>query len=260
MSELSPAGLIARLRPRIDGSLLALDFDGTLAPIVADPQASRPLPGTAAALTALAAHGARIALVTGRDAATAVRLSGLADVPGLVVAGLYGAEVWRDATLTAPPEPAALTTLRERLPAAVAGEPGLWIEDKRLSLVVHARRAADPDAALAAVAPEVRRLAGELGFEAHPGRSVLELRLPGYDKAGAVRRLLDQAAPSAVLYVGDDVGDLPAFGLVRDLRAAGTEAWSVCATSEEAPDVAAAADVAVDGPAGVLALLRELAG
>ena len=251
--------LAERLRPLLDGALVALDFDGTLAPIVADPQAARPLPGAGAAVTALARRGARIAVVTGRDAATAVWLSGLQDVPGLVVAGLYGAEVWRAGTLDTPPEPPELAALRASLPAAVAAEPALWIEDKRLSLVVHARRAADPEAALAAVTSQVQRLADDLGLEAHPGRNVLELRLPGFDKAGAVRRLLDAAAPTAVLYAGDDVGDLPAFALMRDLRAAGTPAWGVCAASDEAPDVAAAADLAVDGPAGVLALLLALA-
>jgi trehalose 6-phosphate phosphatase len=149
--------------------------------------------------------------------------------------------------------------LRERLPDAVAAHPALWIEDKQLSLVVHARRAADPDAALADVAPAVTALAGELGFETHAGRNVLELRLPGYDKAGAVRRLLDGGTPAAALYAGDDVGDLPAFALLRELREAGLPAWSVCAASDEAPEVAAAADVTVDGPHGVLAMLQALA-
>jgi trehalose 6-phosphate phosphatase len=259
VSDLTVDLLVDRLRPLLAGALLALDFDGTLAPIVADPQASRPLPGTAGALRALAGRGVRVAVVTGRDAATAVRLSGLQEIPGLVVAGLYGAELWRDGTLQAPPEPAAMAALRARLPDAVAAAPGLWVEDKRLSLVVHARRAADPAAALAAVTPDVQRLAGELGFETHPGRNVLELRLPGYDKAAAVRRLLGEAGATAVLYVGDDVGDLPAFALVRDLRAAGTPAWSVCAASDEAPAVAAAADLTVDGPPGVLSLLQALA-
>ena len=260
MPDLTPTVLAERLRPLLDGALVALDFDGTLAPIVADPQAARPLPGTEAAVTALTRRGARVAVVTGRDAATAVRLSGLQGVPGLVVAGLYGAEVWRAGALDAPPEPPELAAMRASLPGTVAAEPALWIEDKRLSLVVHARRAADPDAALAAVIPQVQRLAADLGLEVHPGRNVLELRLPGFDKAGAVRRLLDTAAPTAVLYAGDDVGDLPAFALMRELRAAGTPAWSVCAASDEAPGVAAAADLAVEGPPGVLALLQALAG
>ena len=259
MPDLTRPELLQRLRPLLSGALVALDFDGTLAPIVADPQCSGPLAGTREALDALAGRGARLAVVTGRDAATAVRLSGLADVAGLVVAGLYGAEVWRGGVLHAAPEPAALGALRDRLPAALAAQPQLWVEDKRLSLVVHARRAADPDAALAAVAPAVGALAAELGLQAHPGRHVLEVRLPGYDKAGAVQRLVDEAAPPAALYAGDDVGDLPAFALMRALREAGTPAWGVCAASDEAPDVAAAADLAVDGPAGVLALLQDLA-
>ncbi|TAM82327.1 MAG: trehalose-phosphatase [Jatrophihabitans sp.] len=258
--DLTPAQLARRLRPLLAGALVALDFDGTLAPLVADPQASRPLPGTAALLARLAERGARVAVVTGRDAATAVRLSGLAGVPGLVVAGLYGAELWRAGELTGAAAPAPIATLRARLPATVAADPALWIEDKGLSLVVHARRAADPDGALAVVEPAVTQLAAALGLEVHHGRAVLEVRLPGYDKARALRRLLEQAdePASAVLYAGDDVGDLPAFDLVRRLRAGGLPAWGVCAASAEAPDVAAAADLAVDGPAGVQDLLRRL--
>ena len=110
--------------------------------------------------------------------------------------------------------------LRERLPAAVAGgDPQLWIEDKRLSLVVHARRAADPRAALAEVAAPVTALGRELGLDVHPGSGVLELRLPGFDKAGAVARLAE--GRSAVLFLGDDLGDLPALEHARALRADG---------------------------------------
>ena len=89
----------------LPGALVALDFDGTLAPIVADPTASRPVAGAIEALSALAGAGAQIAVITGRDAATAVGLGGFDTVPGLVVAGLYGAETWHDGELSAPDEP-----------------------------------------------------------------------------------------------------------------------------------------------------------
>jgi trehalose 6-phosphate phosphatase len=61
-----------------------------------------------------------------------------------------------------------------------------------------------------------------------------------------------------VLFVGDDVGDLPAFAAVAELREQGTPAWSVAAVSQEAPEVARAADIRVEGPAGVVALLQSL--
>ncbi|MBN9619387.1 MAG: trehalose-phosphatase, partial [Actinobacteria bacterium] len=140
--------LIDALRPRLDGALIATDFDGTLAPLVPDPEASRPVPGAVDALVALAGKGARIAVVTGREAAVAVRLGGLDAVPGIVVAGLYGVQTWSAGILHSPESPPVVDALRARLPEALDGaDPDVWIEDKGLSLVVHARRAADPPAA-----------------------------------------------------------------------------------------------------------------
>ncbi|MDQ2796586.1 MAG: trehalose-phosphatase, partial [Actinomycetota bacterium] len=217
-------------------------------------------PGAIEALTALSGRGARIAVVTGRDVATVLRLGGLDSVPGLVVAGLYGLETWRDGELSSPETPPVIEALRERLPVTVAGaDPAIWIEDKRLSLVVHARRAADPESALAAVRPGVSALADELGFELHPGSGVLELRLPGSDKGAAIARLVKEFAPSAVLYLGDDLGDLPAFELMRQLRGAGTPAWGVAVTSSGVPEVAAAGDVVLPDAAAAVLLLAALA-
>jgi trehalose 6-phosphate phosphatase len=253
--------LVSDLRRRMPDVLVALDFDGTLAPLVTDPQTSRPVDGTVETLRALAGTGAQIAIVTGRDAGTAVRLGGLADVPGIVVAGLYGIETWQDGSLVTPDTPDAIERLRKRLPELLAGDgahPDLWIEDKRLSLVVHARRAANPGAALATVRDDVTELAGELGLEVHPGRDVLELRLPGYDKAAALQRLAADRA--GVLYVGDDLGDLPAFAEIRQMRAAGRTAYGIGVLSSGVDGIAEAADVHVADPAAAVALLRALAG
>ena len=134
----------------------------------------------------------------------------------------------------------------------------MWIEDKRLSLVVHGRLATDPERALDPLRDAVAALGTELGLEVHRGRGVIELRLAGYDKGGALLRLVDQVAPGAVLFIGDDVGDLPAFAAVATLRQRGLPAWSVAAVSAEVPDVADAADIRVAGPAGVARLLSGL--
>ena len=77
-------------------SLFALDYDGTLAPIVSRPEDGRPAGGAPEVLTALASSGATIALVTGRDAAALLRVSGLAKVPRLRIYALYGAQRWCD--------------------------------------------------------------------------------------------------------------------------------------------------------------------
>lgn len=253
------AQLIAELRPHLSGALVATDFDGTLAPLVPDPETSRPVAGAVSALHELAERGAQVAVITGRDARTVLRLGGsLADVPGLVVAGLYGAETWTAGELQTLDTPAQMEQLRARLPAVLDGaDPAVWIEDKRLSLVVHTRRAADPEGELTRLRDAVGRLAGELGLEMHPGADVLEVRLPGYDKAGALARLADRR--TAVLYLGDDRGDLPAFDQIRRLRRAGMSAYSVAVRSSRVAEVDGAADVAVSDPVAVVRLLGELA-
>jgi trehalose 6-phosphate phosphatase len=253
------AELIVALRPHLAGALIATDFDGTLAPLVPDPDESRTADGAIGALTALADAGVQIAVITGRDARTVVRLGGFDAVPGVIVAGLYGMETWTGGELTSPPTPPAIEQLRAQLPEVVeAGDPALWIEDKRLSLVVHARRAADPDAALAERAPAITALAEHLGFEAHPGSGVLELRLPGFDKAGALARLAD--GHDTVLYLGDDLGDLPAFAEIRRMREARIRAYCVGVMSSGAHGVGDACDVGVRDPAAAVALLAELTG
>lgn len=252
---------LAAIRAALAGALVALDFDGTLAPIVPDPSTSRPVPGAVDLLSALADAGARVAVITGREATTAVQLGGLERIPGLVVAGVYGAQWWRAGELSAAEDAEALHVLRERLPgllSASGADPKVWIEDKTISLVVHTRVAADPAAELALLTGPLGALAAELALEAHSGRDVIELRLPGYDKARALRRLLTEKVPTAVLFAGDDVGDLPAFGLVAELRAEGWSAASIAVDNSEAPRVAEAATVHVADPAGLVELLRGL--
>jgi trehalose 6-phosphate phosphatase len=244
------------------GALVALDYDGVLAPIVPDPDAAVPAPGALDALRRLAARVGTLAVVTGRPAAQVVALGGLDAVPGLLVEGQYGAERWVAGELTTPADPPAVLAAKAELPAVLAGagaDPGVWVEDKRLALVVHARRTADPDAELARLGPALAKLADRVGLETHPGKMVLELRPPGFDKGGVLRRLAAAAGPSAVLFAGDDLGDLPGFAAVEELRAAGTPGLTVASASPEAAAVAERADVAVDGPPGVVALLTRLA-
>jgi len=235
------------------GLLVATDFDGTLAPIVADPELSRPVAGAVSTLATLVARGARVAVVTGRDAATAVRLGGLDAVPGIEVLGLYGLERWHGGRLERPAEPEAIRRLRAALPSGLgAADDGVWVEDKGLSLVVHTRTAQDPGAVQDRLRERARRLAEHLGLELHDGRFVLEFRLAGHDKGTVVRQL---ARGGRVLYSGDDLGDLPAFAAAREAGG-----WSVAVASAEAPEVAAAADVVVPDPDALVGLWRAIAG
>ena len=255
-SRAEPAGLAA-LRADPGGSVVALDYDGTLAPVVARPSDAVPADGAADALTALAPRLRTLALVTGRPADVVVELGGLATVPGLVVLGQYGAQRWCDGTLESTPPLPGVERVRARLPGLLEAE-GAVLEDKGLSLVVHTRPCPDPSGALGRLTAPVRELAADEGLELHPGRLVLELRPPGFDKRGALLSLCDPV-PSAVLFAGDDVGDLSAFDAVDGLRAAGVPGVLVCSDSEEGPpELRARADLVVDGPGGVVALLQRL--
>jgi len=242
-------------------ALIGTDFDGTLAPIVPDPAAARALPGAVPALARLARAVGTIAVITGRPAAEAVRYGGLDAVPGLIVLGHYGGQRWQDGRLTGPGTPPAIAAARQALPALLqqaGADEGTWVEDKELALAVHTRRAADPQATLDRLAGPLTDLAADLGLAAEPGRLVVELRAPGTDKGGALRALVAERDAGSVLFCGDDLGDLPAFAAVRELRAAGLPGCAAAAASPESPQVADAADLVVDGPEGIVALLAAL--
>ena len=254
-------GLVALLAEP-GSELLGLDFDGTLAPIVPDPDAARGHPDVPRVLTRLAAAGIRVAVVTGRPAATAVEYAGIADVPGLVVLGHYGLERWDGGTVTAPEDLSAVAEARRRLPdvLAAAGAPdGTYVEDKGAAVAVHTRRTAAPSATFDSLRDPLTGLAAEVGLVVEPGRFVHELRPAGGDKGDALRTLVAERAPSVVVFAGDDLGDLAAFDAVDRLRAAGTPGLLVCSGSAEVTALADRADLVVDGPDGVVTLLGALA-
>jgi trehalose 6-phosphate phosphatase len=245
-------------------AVVAVDFDGTLAPIVARPEDARPAPGAVEALAVLADRIGICAVVTGRAAADAVRLASLESVPRVRVVGHYGLEEWVDGLLEGPPPSEAVTAARAALRELLAAAPpGVHLEDKEHSLAVHTRPAADPAGALAALTPPLEQLAADLGLETVPGRYVLELRPAGVDKGYAVRRLVDEAGARALVYVGDDLADLPAFDAVEALRHAGVPGLAVASVDPRNDDVpsepAARADLVVAGPDAVVGLLRALA-
>ncbi|WP_089101832.1 trehalose-phosphatase [Streptomyces hyaluromycini] len=257
------AALLAQHRT----ALVGLDFDGTLAPIVADPEQARAHPDAVPALAALAPKVAAVAVVTGRPAEVAVRHGGFADVPGLehlVVLGHYGAERWDAATgeITSPPPHPGIAAARAELPALldrVGAAHGTWIEEKGFAVAVHTRRADDPQATFDSLRAPLTDLATRHALIVEPGRLVLELRPPGMDKGVALREYAREIGAGSVLYAGDDLGDIPAFAAVEKLRAEGVPGLLVCSGSEEVTDLADRADLVVEGPEGVVRLLRSLA-
>jgi len=243
-------------------ALFATDYDGTLAPIVDDPAKAVAAPGAAAALARLADRVGTVAIITGRAAADVIALGGLADVPGLIVLGHYGAQRWQAGVLSAPPVPAGVQAVREALPgllAEVAAPAGTTVEDKGTALAVHTRRTADPAATLALLREPLSRLADSAALTLEPGRLVLELRPPGMDKGTALRGLAAERGARSAAFCGDDLGDLTAFAAIRQLRADGVPGCAVASESAETPQVAEAADLVVDGPPGIVRLLSALA-
>ncbi|MER7839388.1 trehalose-phosphatase [Streptomyces sp. NPDC096040] len=257
---------LAALLSRPHTALVGLDFDGTLAPIVADPEQARAHPDAVPALAALAPRVAAVAVITGRPAEIAVRYGGFAGVPGLdhlVVLGHYGAERWDAATgeITAPPPHPGIAAVRAELPAVIdgAGARGTWIEDKGHAVAVHTRRADDPQATFESLRAPLTDLATRNGLIVEPGRLVLELRPPGMDKGVALSEYAREIGAGAVLYAGDDLGDIPAFAAVEKLRTEGVPGLLVCSGSTEVTELADRADLVVDGPEGVVRLLENLA-
>jgi trehalose 6-phosphate phosphatase len=260
-TEAGRAGLAALVRTP-SRALIALDFDGTLSPIVDDPAAARAHPDAVPALRRLAPLAGTVAVITGRAAPAAVELGGLDQVPGLIVLGQYGRQRWESGTLTSPPVPAGVETARQQLPGvlAAAGSPaGVWTEDKGDALAVHTRRAAAPQQAMDRLRGPLADLAEQAGLAVEPGRMVIELRPPGSDKGQTLKTLAGARSAAAVLYCGDDLGDVPAFRAVAELRGEGTPGLAVCSGSTEVTSLTELSDLVVDGPDGVVELLNALA-
>jgi trehalose 6-phosphate phosphatase len=254
------------IRARPHRAVIAIDFDGTLAPIVPDPDQARAHPDVVPALAALAPKVAAIAVITGRPASVAVRHGGFAGVPGLehlVVLGHYGAERW-DAvtgTVSAPAPHPGVATVRAELPGVLA-ESNLWhdtyIEEKGRAVAVHTRRAQDPQAAFETLREPLAELAARHGLIVEPGRMVLELRPPGVDKGVALTEYVREVGAESVLYAGDDLGDLPAFAAVEKLRSDGVPGLLVAADTV-VTELADRADLLVEGPAELAAFFSALA-
>ncbi|MCZ2095369.1 MAG: trehalose-phosphatase [Anaerolineae bacterium] len=253
----TPAGQSAQdlLRSLLDQPRLGLvtDVDGTISPIVADPDAAQVTPRARALLDALRSHLALVAVISGRAVADVRERIG---VPGLIVAGNHGLETWADGAVRLAPEAAAyrpaLEAARDALHAALP--PGMQIEDKGATLSVHYRRAPDPAAAEATFGPVAQAVADAHGLRLFHGRMVFELRPPlDIDKGTAFRRLVRDYALDGAVYLGDDTTDADALRAARDLRAAGTcYALALGVESDDTPEsVRAASDMLLPGVAGV---------
>lgn len=196
--------------------VLLFDFDGTVAPLVARPDAATIPRSTRVALERLRLRsGVMMAVVSGRGLAD---VRERAAVAGIVYAGNHGLEMEGDGWRWTHPDAVAarptLDAVATEITPVVESTDGAWVEDKQLTLTVHFRLADEVavprlrDAVQAAVAPRdgVRMIEGKMVLEVRP--------TVAWDKGRAVLFLLERWRPAAgapVLYLGDDTTDEDAF-------------------------------------------------
>jgi trehalose-phosphatase len=258
-------GLLEPLRAEPGRTAILTDFDGTLAPIVANaddvalPEEAREV------LVRLVDRYALVGAVSGRRAADVRARIGL---DGLAYAGNHGLELMLPGESEPSPDPSldgregdaatfVATVERERFHGA-----GLRLEDKGPIQAIH-WRGADDEARAEASAREIAVEAGRAGLDPHFGRKVLELRpAGGGGKDGAVASLLASDGLDRVVFAGDDRTDVDAFLRLGELREAGELVAAVrvgVLSAEGPPEIAEESDLTVEGPAGWLEILAWLA-
>jgi trehalose 6-phosphate phosphatase len=184
--------------------LLAFDFDGTLAPLVADPAAAVLPPQTAEPLWRLAL---RVPCVVISGRARADVLARLKNIPIAEVVGNHGSEPWVDSE----PLRAQVARWLPILTKQLGPIPGILLEDKGCSLSIHYRHVLDPDKILTTIREVIETLG--VGRILH-GKYVLNLLPAGaLDKGAGLRRAMAALGRTRALYVGDDETDEDVFRL-----------------------------------------------
>jgi len=193
--------------------LIALDFDGVLAPIVDVPSDARPLPVSAAALGSLATlPDTTVALVSGRGLADLAAVSGFGAPIRLI--GSHGGEFDDGGAVLDDEQRARLDALTAELAQLVDGEPGVKLEYKPAGVAVHVR-GADPEVGTRVLEAVRTGPAARPGVDATPGKAVLDLAVLQVTKGLAIDVLRGRVEADAVLFAGDDVTDETAFVRLR---------------------------------------------
>ncbi|MGM0931625.1 MAG: trehalose-phosphatase [Actinomycetota bacterium] len=198
--------------------LVALDFDGVLAPIVPRAEDARPLPASAAAVAALAdLPRTSTAFISGRALAS-LRAVASPDRRTLLI-GSHGGEVFTGPDspplVLDEPQQRALTAAAAVVEKVVAAHPGTRLEAKPAGVVLHTRTAADDVAA--AATEQARAALQEIpGLQISDGKRVLETSVLSADKGQGIGLLRSFTGATAVFFAGDDVTDEHAFAVLRD--------------------------------------------
>lgn len=231
--------------------LVALDLDGTLAPLRDDPMTARITPDARAAVQALAAlPDTEVAIVSGRSLRDLRVIAEHDDASPLHLAASHGAESWRPGEAVPTDERAdpAVAAATDAARAAIVDLDGPWIEPKRMGFALHTRTSG-PDAA-AIARDRIDRLMTERApaWRRRTGHDILEFAARPEGKDTAVADLRRRVGATAVLYVGDDVTDEDALASL-----AGDD------LGVRVGDGPTAAAVTVPDPAAVARMLADLA-
>lgn len=236
---------------------LLLDFDGTLSPLVLDPAAARPLPAAVDALRTLAGRFGTVAVVSGRP--IEVLSAQLPDPGGIELVGHYGLQRRVGGEIIVDPR---VEAHRRDVEAVTAGAekslPDVVVERKKgISVGLHWRTAPHMEAATRSFAAEACE---QLGLVVIEGRMAVELAPPiDMDKGSAVVTLTVGFRTAA--YLGDDVGDVPAFAALRSGAAEGRldHIVAIAIANDHLPDaVRDATDLVLADPYAVADLLAGL--
>ncbi len=199
-------------------SMLFLDYDGTLSPIVSDPAAAALVDGAAEALELVAAV-CPVAILSGRDLAD---IRSRVGIPGIWYAGSHGFELTGPDGTHHENEAAALSIpLLERaadeLANGLAGIPGVRVEHKRFAVAVHYREVAPEH--IGEIVSTTHKLGARAGLRVTSGRMLVELRPDiDWDKGTTLAWIRDRIDPAGSLlpiYIGDDLTDEDAFDAVH---------------------------------------------
>ena len=236
---------------RSERLLVALDFDGTLAPEVDDPDAARALPAAHAAIERLVTlPDTRVALVSGRSVDDLERVSRFGDEVLLV--GSHGIELRLDdpddvIALNAK-ERESMAVLEQVLEQVADSLDQVWLEPKPAGYALHTRLATSRRSRVAHLVALSEARAEVDDLKVRMGKNVIEFSVRSTTKGEAVEHLRRYTNASAVFYAGDDVTDEDAFAALGpgDLGLKSGQGETV-------------APHRVDGPADVAAVLTLLA-
>jgi len=235
------------------------DIDGTLAPIVSNPEDAHISVRSREALRGLMAQGVQVAFITGRAVEKARQMVGL---PGTMFAGNHGLNIWDNGALDAPEVLREYVGRARQVIADVCGTqiPGVIVEDKGPVVAFHYRKAPSEAEALAAIRKAIAGSGAAKAFLLQEGRKVLELRPPlPLDKGTALSGLAARMGVKAVLCMGDDATDVDMFRGVNLMRAEGMLGRNIGVWSPEVnPIVLESTDYFVRGVEGIEWMLEEL--